>query len=62
MILFHHAATNHKLDENWKISADVITLFKIGWHAAWEFYPGILFLSSPSKMEVTRQNDGHDGS
>ena len=65
LILFHPAATNPKLDGNWKKSANVIhflsfagmlpVIFGICSHY-------LFFFSSPSKMEVTCQNDFHDRS
>ena len=63
LILFHYAATNHKLDGIG--SSNVTHFFKLCWHAAshfWVFSPSSQFFSSPSKTEVTRENDEHDRS
>ena len=68
LILFHHAATNHKLDGNNVISAVVHFLIFAG------ILPVIFGNFSPSshfcqaenrkqnKTEVICENDGHDGS
>ena len=66
LILFHHAATNHKKDGNLKISANVIHFLSFA--GMLPVILGIFSLSSHfcqarrSKTEVSRQNDGHDGS
>ena len=64
LILFHHAATNHKKDGNLKISANIIHFLSFAGMLPVIFgdFQPVLFLSSPSKSEVNRQNDGHDGS
>ena len=62
-IFFYHAATNYKLDGNWKISANVIHFPSFAGMLPvifWIFPPIISYLSSLSKTEVTCQNDGHD--
>ena len=65
LILFYHAATNHKLGGNWKISANARHFLSFA-----GMLPVILgifgqsshFCQARQKTEVARQNDGHDGS
>ena len=53
LILFYHAATNHKLGGNWKISANVIHFLSFA-----GMLPVIFWIFSPSSHFVKPVNNG----
>ena len=62
LILFHYAATNCKLDENWKCAnVTHFSSFAGMLPVIFGIFNPLFHFLSPSKTEVTCQKDGHDG-